>query len=85
MIGALATLVAWLAGLAAERHGYGPAVHGGSGRGRRRYSTVFTGRQALKRAPPWLTEEALESIGALLPLALLFSAESLIDSGCGET
>lgn len=85
LIAALATLVAWLAGLAAERDSRAQAVHGGSSRARRTHSTVFTGRQALRRAPPWLTDEALESILALLPLALMFTADFLIDSSCGET
>ena len=61
LIAALVTLAAWLAGLAAEREGRARAVHGGGSGSRRTHSTVFTGRQALVREPPWLTGEKLET------------------------
>lgn len=85
LIAALATLMSWLAGLVAEREQRARAVHGGFCRARRTHSTVFTGRHALRRAPPWLTGEALVSILAVLPLALMLTADFLTDSVCGET
>ena len=77
--------MAWLAGLAAERAQRAQAVHGGSSRTQRTHSTVFTGRHALKRAPPWLSEESLESVLTLLPLSLMLTADFLTDSISGET
>ena len=85
LIAALATLAAWLAGLAAEREGRARAVHGGGSGGRRTHSTVFTGRQVLVREPPWLTGEKPEAVWGWLPLVLMLTAEFLFDSVCGET
>lgn len=85
LIAALATLVAGLAGMAAERDAHARALHGGPSRRRRTHSTVFTGRRALQRAPPWLTLEMLESILAVWPLVLMLTTDLLFDSVCGET
>lgn len=59
LIGALATFVAWLVGLAADRHNRTRELQVNTVRDRRVLSVVFVGRYWLRWPPPWLDENTV--------------------------